>query len=642
MKIDDYSLKLKTMLVISTIFSSILLFLVYYRYFYIVLFLFLITLIILIKTPINKDFTKEMFSKKKVCLSVVIEFFLVCSYFWDIFYWYFSNEHGTGENAAVGLVFKLVLVTALFLLAVPIYSFFFLYFSDGYHTEFKKKIYDFVFGNKFYYVCYTLVVISFVIQIRYAFTLDIFGDEGFTLGLIKNNYIDVIKFTAQDVHPPLYYIIVKTFVDFVHLILPELNVIYIAKLASVIPYIVLFIVFNTKIRKLFGNYVSTLCLLFLLGFSSVISKILEIRMYGWGLFFVFLAFLEFYSIIKYEKRKNWVFFVLYSLGAAYTHYFACVSVALLYIILFIYYLKRKDNKQIKNFFFAALFTLLIYIPWFIVVVIQMINIKNTLWVAPIRWEDFKGFFMFAFNGRLIFAIGIIYIVLLIKKLLKKDAEPVESFCAISAIGVNIWTILVGTTISVFYRPVFICRYMIPSLLCLWFGIILVSKLIKKDSFRFFMSLIVLYISVAGIFSFAKTEHDNLKQFNETINFINEVSDDGEAIFVTTTIREYWILPSLTKSKICYFVPDTYENNMEHEKQFYADVSELVFSNSNTETIYSEKDILSFLEESKNVYFIPLIGNDLNDIKVIKSEKVGDYFLGGHIDEFYKLSYKPDS
>ena len=46
-----------------------------------------------------------------------------------------------------------------------------------------------------------------------CFSSDIWYDELFTVGMIEHSYGDLIGFTARDVHPPLYYCIVKLFVD---------------------------------------------------------------------------------------------------------------------------------------------------------------------------------------------------------------------------------------------------------------------------------------------------------------------------------------------------------------------------------------------------------------------------------------------
>lgn len=59
---------------------------------------------------------------------------------------------------------------------------------------------------------YLLLGISVVLlgkSLMLCFSNDIWYDELFTVGLIEHSYGELIGLTAQDVHPPLYYMITK-------------------------------------------------------------------------------------------------------------------------------------------------------------------------------------------------------------------------------------------------------------------------------------------------------------------------------------------------------------------------------------------------------------------------------------------------
>ena len=89
---------------------------------------------------------------------------------------------------------------------------------------------------------YLLLGISVIMLLRsltLCFSSDIWYDELFTVGMIQYTYGELINFTAQDVHPPLYYMIVKFFVDLCKLILPGVHAVAVAKIVSVMPYFVL-------------------------------------------------------------------------------------------------------------------------------------------------------------------------------------------------------------------------------------------------------------------------------------------------------------------------------------------------------------------------------------------------------------------
>lgn len=639
MSIDEYNLKLKTIFVISAIFGALLLILTHYKHIIEIMAASVICGIVLFTTPTDKAFVKNVFNRKNLFIGLGVELLLTYTNFINTLMGYFSFGISADENVMTKLFFPLIMSVSFFVLALPMYMFLTFYFSDNYYAGFKKYVYDFAFSNRFYCICYALVAIGLIIQIKYAFNVDIFGDEGFTLGLIKNSYTDVVKFTAQDVHPPLYYLIVKLVEDVFHLVLPDINPIYIAKLVSIVPYVLLLVVCNTRVKKIWGEHVSALCMLFLFSFPCIITRMLEIRMYGWGLFFVFMAFVEFCDVIREGDKKSWLFFVLYSLGASYTHYFACVSVAILYAIAFVYYLVKKNTEQLKAWLCAAVFTVLAYLPWLFVVILQMMTIKNSFWIEPIDLEQFMYFFEFAFVNNFMIVVSFISFVILIKGLLKGSTETGEAFFALSAVGVIIWTIIFGICISLLYRPIFICRYLVPSLLCLWFGIILSTELVKKNFLKLLMALMILFTGFSGIHSFVKDKNESLMEFNKLTELINDASTDGETIFVTTATNACWMLPSLTNCKVYYYVPDTDKDKTESMNAFYGSITEEVFQNQNLEIIHYEEEILS-LTDNKNVYFIQARegeADELSELNSISCTKLDDYFFGDRYRSIYKLS-----
>ena len=52
------------------------------------------------------------------------------------------------------------------------------------------------------------------VSVFLCFSDDIWYDELFTMGLASQPFGELISITARDVHPPLYYVIVKLFLIF--------------------------------------------------------------------------------------------------------------------------------------------------------------------------------------------------------------------------------------------------------------------------------------------------------------------------------------------------------------------------------------------------------------------------------------------
>lgn len=120
----------------------------------------------------------------------------------------------------------------------------------------------------------------------------------------------------------------------------------------------------TYVKRNFGF----ICALILITMSSLTNSALtynlEVRMYALGALFVLIAFLALYEIIKHNHFNHWIIFVLSSLGAAYTHYYALISVAFFYLVMLLLSYSKKDYRKTTTL--ACLITIIAYLPWLII------------------------------------------------------------------------------------------------------------------------------------------------------------------------------------------------------------------------------------------------------------------------------------
>ena len=78
---------------------------------------------------------------------------------------------------------------------------------------------------------------------------DIWYDELFTMSFVRQPVGKLLELAAQDVHPPLYYLIVKAVLECVRLVLPAMNEVAAAKMVSVLPYLGLLAYSAVLVRK---------------------------------------------------------------------------------------------------------------------------------------------------------------------------------------------------------------------------------------------------------------------------------------------------------------------------------------------------------------------------------------------------------
>lgn len=360
---------------------------------------------------------------------------------------------------------------------------------------------------------YLLLGISMLMLIKstaLCFSNDIWYDELFTVGMAEHSYGELVRFTAADVHPPLYYCIVKFFADLCKLIVPSTGTVIPAKLVSVLPYFILLIYSVTWIRKRWGIFTGGLFLFCVTAMPQLSAYTVEARMYGWALLFVTAAFLHANGMITVRDTQDKsgrnsgrpdgasvgadmrglhaAAFVCYGLAAAYTQYFACVAVVMVYLYL-LFMLWRQDRKRIREWLICVAASVIGYVPWLFALAGQISAVRENYWILPLTWRSLGGCVKFlmkpAFvndtvNTVLAVVLTAAYGVLFLwngwkyklghnGRVFDKTHENHSFVLAAAGIWVLAGVVGFGFAASILIRPVFVYRYMIPASGCFWLG-----------------------------------------------------------------------------------------------------------------------------------------------------------------------------
>ncbi|MDD2969698.1 MAG: hypothetical protein PHT21_09065, partial [Lachnospiraceae bacterium] len=115
--------------------------------------------------------------------------------------------------------------------------------------------------KKWEFLASSLAIIIFLIgSVSLCFNNNIWTDEAFTMQLLGNDYIGIIKGTAIDVHPPLYYLIAKTVMYVFG------NSLFVQKMVTIFPIVFLMLFSAVKVVKLFGIRTHLIFITFLIAF----------------------------------------------------------------------------------------------------------------------------------------------------------------------------------------------------------------------------------------------------------------------------------------------------------------------------------------------------------------------------------------
>lgn len=476
---------------------------------------------------------------------------------------------------------------------------------------------------------YIIEILLFVFITILAFNPSIWADEVFSMDIIKRPYSEIIDFTASDVHPPLYYFILKIFVDIFSF--SNISAIYVGKIVSIIPLALTVFYLGKKVRDNFGFLCSAIFSICVICMPKMIDYALEIRMYSWGLFFVTASFLYAYDIITKKTVSSWIFFTIYSLLAAYTHYFSLISVAVIYVYLFIVCIRQK---QLIKWLICSAVTVIAYLPWLMVVIKQLAVVSADYWIEPITFRTIINYVIFPFRewgSRLgyipaVFLIFVFLVVLIlgIKKAIKINKNLSQKTVYIMmGFVVLISTVLIGIIVSFIMRPVFVERYMVPALGCFWLCFAYFLSLLK-DKKRLFsvISAVVILLSLFNMAVVAKNEFEILNGFKKYDSVLQSIDDNDIIITNSSHIRG---ATTYYRNMKCYL----WDPNNDYVPNALYKANSVTVNNFDTIQDWAKNNKTIWYFENDNTN--SLIESCYNDNE-LTSEFIGNYKL-----EFYRIN-----
>ena len=270
---------------------------------------------------------------------------------------------------------------------------------------------------------------------------------------------------------------------------------------------------------------------------------IELRMYTWSMFFVTCSGVFAYEIFLYEKNKKTItLFILASLGAAYTHYYAALTECFVYLFLYISLLLKNKNN-IKICFKLSIITIIGYIPWLPIFIKQSTTVKDGWWLQDFSIDNMLDFIKYIFNGEFthLFIFLFSLIIVCIISYTKNNIEDKEILFSLSCIFSFLFTVILGCILSKLVRPLFINRYMYPGVGLLFLGIVI--GLTKLDYSKLLREGIIALIVINFPFSYAVTYSQEYKNGTDKFKeFVHENINEQDTIYTDMSHMGWTILP----------------------------------------------------------------------------------------------------
>ena len=378
-------------------------------------------------------------------------------------------------------------------------------------------------------------------------------DEYWTYSLVNLPFMEGMTVAIHDVHPPLYYWILYLFTPF------GLGNLYLFKVVSIIPYILIMVVSATKIREDYGWLTAGLFVFCLGVMTDFFMEFLTIRMYSWGLFFLLMVFIYYKDVITRWDKKSWVLLTLFTLLSVSTQYFLALTCGLVYLLILAEILTEHKDK-IRQFAKSVLALIVLYAPWGIVFIHQiqthandakegfeLVNVIHYFTAFAIKSQNFR-LDMVIF--KIIAIIFLIFILVLIYK--KKDKFSAAGvFLMYATLAIGILSLMSSFTNSMRVR------YLVPVFGIFWLSASIVIGKIKD--YKVLAIAIVLVLLLAGA-SLAITNDDinSRLTFNEKKASFLDGINNNDSVIVYNTDYGYKVLHNdLNNTSKQYTLSDSY-------------------------------------------------------------------------------------
>jgi 4-amino-4-deoxy-L-arabinose transferase-like glycosyltransferase len=242
-----------------------------------------------------------------------------------------------------------------------------------------------------------ILLLATILRLYHLTQISLWHDEAFSALLINYPWREMFYRITLDVHPPLYYILLRWWADcFGHTVLSLRGFSVFFGVAAVwAAYALVAEAFQSEI-------VALVAALFLAVHPFQIQYVTEARMYTFGTFAILLSAYFLVKALRFEQElyagnkaikakmiRTWLWFALATSAAMYTHYYEFFSVFA--IAIYALYAEIKiHGSQLRRYWYSIgsyILVLLLYVPWVKVFLYQFGEVQASYWIGkPDRWS----------------------------------------------------------------------------------------------------------------------------------------------------------------------------------------------------------------------------------------------------------------
>ena len=437
----------------------------------------------------------------------------------------------------------------------------------------------------------TVLGVLYIVLCTVNLRQSVWFDEAYGAYLTRFSFADIWGMTAVDVHPPLYYFLLKVwsgifgYTDFG------------MRFMSVFFGAIAIIFAWQWVRRKFGVKPALLATFLMVLSPMMIRYGQEMRMYTMVVAIIFGATYVLQLAVDMKKRKYWIIYgVLMALGM-WTHYFAALVFAahLAYLI----YVYRKKIFQ-KDILMSYGLAVLLYLPWIPAFLSQASEVRQGFWIGNPELVMITDYFAMStvyretagVVGWLVPLVLVVFgcLVFLVRKLDKKS-----TLLKFVAFLPPILLLLISMPPL---TPVFVDRYVLYSMVCLSLavGIGIATIKFRHKVIPYVMTILFIGASAAGV--------ANVYALGN-YNFVTNSRSDAKALFEYVVLNAEEGQPIISNSEWLYYDLAFYGNE-QHPVYFTDEMVDYKWGSHRPlewNNFGKIVDLDAFLEDHETVWFV---------------------------------------
>lgn len=496
-----------------------------------------------------------------------------------------------------------------------------------------QRIFHFVTRSKYsQYIPLALALGVFAtLTLRAITASSIWFDEAFSTYLIRFNFWDIAVYTAADVHPPMYYWVLKVWT-----MLFGTNEVGYRSLSVVLGLLVIVAGFFL-VRRLFGKKAAGLSVILMAVSPMLVRYGIEARMYMLVTLIVFVATYVLHVAVQSRQKKWWMIYAALVALGMYTHYFsAIIWIGHAIWLWTVYKPKPKAFFQtdwVKSYLWAILF----FAPWLPFMVYQLGGIQGTgFWIGPVSGNSLTNLLANVFFYReheqtaglygviiiVLTALLIWWVVRTYRSLAKEQKRAYGLLLASSVLPVALLFIASIPPL----KSSFIERYLIPSIAMM--AVLMAVTIVYTPKIRAIWKTVVSLVIVGSMLTgvsymytignYNKNSTTDIKT-RELVQIASERSAAGVPIVAESPWTFYEAINYATTDHPVWFID---------EKTDYNVGSLAMLKHDDT---FKIKDVPAFVREHQYVWYLGYFNDDSVKPPYENWQKVEEHILTSGID-----------